>query len=373
MQNFVLLLLIYGLLMLLILFLLICPTVAVLIEFWGYLLFGKRLFLKNGLLWVAEIFCIVILPQLFLLVADYGLKNDCCYDTAFFSPTAKKTAYFWILVCTIAYFYASHSKAIAPPLLEVLLNIGLLIGIALNVLMMIHHQEKLFIFSHLAIIFLYVMALAENQKKIMPYWFTPTNSLETFALKLLYLSPILKFPILLILCLPVLALVSCFWLLFGQKPDALIRMFTDTYRHGLSQWDYKCHNVACDGHFLCSVAAKGHTRIVKPQRVGIRGGKSILCNRQLLIANAFEELIAQRLPTLHALIRRNYNKVGNIVHRYYGIFSYKPFADLIYILMKPLEWFFLLVLYTFDTKPENRIAQQYLSPADRAAIQAQLS
>jgi hypothetical protein len=28
-------------------------------------------------------------------------------------------------------------------------------------------------------------------------------------------------------------------------------------------------------------------------------------------------------------------------------------------LMKPLEWFFLLVLYTVDAKPENRIHMQY--------------
>ncbi len=34
-------------------------------------------------------------------------------------------------------------------------------------------------------------------------------------------------------------------------------------------------------------------------------------------------------------------------------------ADLIYFLMKPLEWFFLIVLYLVDTTPENRIALQY--------------
>ena len=34
-------------------------------------------------------------------------------------------------------------------------------------------------------------------------------------------------------------------------------------------------------------------------------------------------------------------------------------ADIIYFLMKPLEWLFLLVLYLFDTNPENRIAVQY--------------
>ena len=34
--------------------------------------------------------------------------------------------------------------------------------------------------------------------------------------------------------------------------------------------------------------------------------------------------------------------------------------NIIYILMKPLEWIFLIVLYLFDKKPENRINLQYI-------------
>ena len=34
-------------------------------------------------------------------------------------------------------------------------------------------------------------------------------------------------------------------------------------------------------------------------------------------------------------------------------------ADMVYILMKPLEWIFILILYLCDEKPENRIAMQY--------------
>ncbi|MCC6290269.1 MAG: hypothetical protein IT249_20515 [Chitinophagaceae bacterium] len=40
--------------------------------------------------------------------------------------------------------------------------------------------------------------------------------------------------------------------------------------------------------------------------------------------------------------------------------------------MKPLEWIFLLVLYTFDKSPENRIAKQYLSVEDRNNIEQAL-
>ncbi|MEZ4920438.1 MAG: DUF6688 family protein [Saprospiraceae bacterium] len=56
------------------------------------------------------------------------------------------------------------------------------------------------------------------------------------------------------------------------------------------------------------------------------------------------------------------------MHRHYHVFNNKYVADLVYILMKPLEFFFILTLYTFDTKPENRIAQQYLSWQDRERI-----
>ena len=34
-------------------------------------------------------------------------------------------------------------------------------------------------------------------------------------------------------------------------------------------------------------------------------------------------------------------------------------ADVIYLLMKPLEWLFLIVLYAVDVHPEDRIAVQY--------------
>ena len=33
---------------------------------------------------------------------------------------------------------------------------------------------------------------------------------------------------------------------------------------------------------------------------------------------------------------------------------------MVYLLMKPLEWIFVFVLYLFDEKPEDRIGRQYL-------------
>ncbi|MBL0081928.1 MAG: hypothetical protein IPP37_05630 [Saprospiraceae bacterium] len=97
------------------------------------------------------------------------------------------------------------------------------------------------------------------------------------------------------------------------KPDSLIRAFTDTYHHGFSQLDHLCENVACGGHFLCSVGANGHPKIVKPIRYGERNGRKIICTRQLLISNAFEELVQEKCPLVHKIIRHNYNKVGRLI------------------------------------------------------------
>ncbi len=222
------------------------------------------------------------------------------------------------------------------------------------------------------IILLFLLELIRNQKQFLKYAehldTKESTGIKKWAWKILGTKIIFKIPILFILFLPLLTLITAFLLLFGQKPDALIRAFTDTYKHGFSQLDHLCNNVECGGHFLCSVAAKGHKNVVKPIRLGERGGKPILCNRQLLVSNAFEELIEQKLPKIHKVIRQNYNKIGNMIHRHYHIFNYKIIADTTYILMKPLEWCFLFTLYAFDRNPENRIARQYLHPKYRKHI-----
>jgi hypothetical protein len=181
---------------------------------------------------------------------------------------------------------------------------------------------------------------------------------------------LLKYPTLLLLCLPVVLGVTTFFLLLGQKPDSLIRAFTDTYRQGFSQLNHMCDHVDCSsgGHYLCSVAALGHKKVVRPERYGIRNGRWIVCNRQLLVSNAFEELMQERFPQLHRVVRKNYNKVGGMIHRHYYIFENKFVSDFIYLLMKPLEWMFLGVLYLCDRHPEDRIEMQYLGKEERICL-----
>ena len=74
--------------------------------------------------------------------------------------------------------------------------------------------------------------------------------------------------------------------------------------------------VSGDGHYLCTVSVKGHKNIVKPLRAGIRHGERITVNRQLLIANAFENVIEERVPKCHKVIR---NFMINMVIRLVNI------------------------------------------------------
>lgn len=159
--------------------------------------------------------------------------------------------------------------------------------------------------------------------------------------------------------LPLLGIVVMILVLFGQQPDGIILAFTKTSDWMLSQ-EISPPAVEVDVHYLCTVSLRGHRKLVKPVRYGIRRGEKIVVNRQLCIANAFEQLIQERTPGLHRGIRNLYDKYGYPISKH---INSAWSADMVYLIMKPLEWFFLLVLYICDTKPEDRINTQYLPGA----------
>jgi len=159
-----------------------------------------------------------------------------------------------------------------------------------------------------------------------------------------------------ILLVPFSIILMCILVLFGQRPDEAIRAFLET-----SDWTLSTKvsppPIEYDAHYLCTVSLRGHKSLVRPIRMGIRKGEKIVVNRQLCIANAFEDLIQERLPKFHHFVRYIYDKYGYPLSKHINTAIQ---ADITYILMKPLEWIFLLVLYIFDEKPENRIAVQYI-------------
>ena len=350
-------------------FLAVVVIVLVCWDFLYYLMHRERYFVRFR--HVLEI--IVLFFPLAVLKFDIGTPNDCCGDSALFSPDHRLTVIVLVLLCLGAYFYSSTEKKWHRSLLRSWSTAFLLTGILLNITVGIQIKEiPDWIFGHLPIMMLFILAMGENHKKAMESLEQQGDGdsrLIAMCRKIVHLSAWKKVPVLLLLCLPLLVILVGILLLFGQKPDSLVRAFTDTYKHGFSQLDYQCEGVVCGGHFLCTVAARGHPGLVKPVRSGFRAGKLIKCNRQLLVSNAFEELLEQRLPGIHRPVRALYNRIGSLIHRYYGVFNNVWVSDLIYLLMKPLEGLFLLVLYLCDRNPENRIARQYLRRADRQELQ----
>ncbi len=160
-----------------------------------------------------------------------------------------------------------------------------------------------------------------------------------------------------ILTVPILAIIIIILTLFGQQPSAAIKAFTETSDWMLSQKISPPAIYENTPHYLCTVSLKGHPSLVRPLRYGIRRNKKIILNRQLCVANAFEQLIQERTPNLHRIIRNFYDKYGYPLSKH---IKTPISADIIYILMKPLEWFFVFILYIADKKPEDRIAGQYI-------------
>jgi len=109
--------------------------------------------------------------------------------------------------------------------------------------------------------------------------------------------------------LPIVIVILIITVIFGEKPDILVKAFIET-----SDWTFSQKisppPIEYEGHYLCTVAANGHKKLVKPLRIGIRQNHKIIVNRQLCIANAFEQLIQERFPKLHKIIRKNYDRYG---------------------------------------------------------------
>ena len=154
----------------------------------------------------------------------------------------------------------------------------------------------------------------------------------------------------------VVAIIEIIFVLIGQGLDAPIKAFTDT-----ADWTFSKQTPPppsdYEGHYLCTVAAGGHKKVVKPLRFGSRRGATIIVNRQLCIANAFEEVIQIKFPSFHRMVRHIYDTYGYPLSK---LITNPLRADVVYIIMKPLEWIFLLFLYLVDVRPEQRIRNQYV-------------
>ena len=69
--------------------------------------------------------------------------------------------------------------------------------------------------------------------------------------------------------------------------------------------------------------------------------------------------LSKKIPSLHRTVRVLYDKYGYPLSRR----IMKPLhSDIVYILMKPIEYFFVVILYLCCNEPERKIAKQYAIP-----------
>jgi hypothetical protein len=262
-----------------------------------------------------------------------------------------------ILCISLVGYFGMKAKKPLPPIVSVLSIAANFIGIFFSVLFIIQLISNFDIFMALfPLNYVLLSTVAIKQSKIIDTGKVYKNRILIFLNKWAMIfarAPFLAF----ILAIPLWAIISCILMLFGQTPDSAVKAFTDT-----SGWTFSQRISPPDippepiEHYLCTVAAFGHPKLVKPLRYGKRYGHKIYVNRQLMVANAFEELIAEKCPKFHRFIRKLYDKCGYPLSKH---IKNKAASDITYLLMKPLEWFFVIVLYSFDVKPENRICRQY--------------
>ncbi|MCB0516794.1 MAG: DUF6688 family protein [Chitinophagales bacterium] len=292
-----------------------------------------------------------------------------CYSP--FSGKEATTLIFYILAFNISLLLVWVKGNILPPLTLTLALIFILIGVLLNIGILfqisVHNTETLntynggegkilFLFAPIFSIVLGVYLIYKTTTQEINDAFEKTYSNKILNYLNTFLAKKSSNPFwIVVLMFPVFFITTLLLILFGQDANSIVKAFTDTTTWRLSQ---QIHPPILDhkGHYLCTVATLGHPKIVKPIRFGKRNGGRIIVNRQLLIANAFEEMIQDLSPRLHYKIRTIYDQYGyNLSKKINTTFL----SSITYILMKPLEWIFLIFLYLICNKPEQKINKQY--------------
>lgn len=271
-----------------------------------------------------------------------------------------------LILGVISYILIRTKKIDLPPLVIVGAMSGILICSIYMIIFIIQLSKNLLEILGIAYLILfpinYILCSIRAEIEMMRHYKDKNKMIKEYDNKFLnkcnkILNDIDTWPILsIIFAIPLVAILICILVLFGQRPDEAIKAFLETSDWTLSK---KISPPAdtYDGHYLCTVSLRGHENIVKPTRMGIRHGEKIVVNRQLCIANAFEQLIEERMPRFHHFVRYVYDKYGYPLSKHINT-AWQ--ADITYFVMKPLEWIFLLILYLCDKNPENRIATQYV-------------
>lgn len=327
-----------------------------------------------------EVFVLVALVAWGFALNHWGthascVVGSCSASDTVFRPLAEPAAWGVAalhLCTTLAYAVSRRRPEALHPRLEALVCAGMLSGLALQATLTVHFLSMMPFVVLLPATFPLLAPLlalshfagelrerlyrrgAERAVEAAPsmedaYRGAPVPELATkridgsLLLRSLGLTP---------LVLGAWGVLQSAWL---HRPGAAFEALTATCAHTFSRLPVQ--TIPEDCHYLCTVAAGGHPWLVGPERLGVRGGVVIVVNRQLAVANAFEDLLHERWPRFGRLARRVYDRLGLPLSRY---LRNRWLADLVYLAMKPAEWAFVLFLLLVDRRPpEQRIERMY--------------
>lgn len=222
--------------------------------------------------------------------------------------------FFIAMVCIVLLSVITKRK---PPLFAAMLIAGVYMGNVLEILLVIQllkNMDNFFTVMMLVFPMNYMlMSVRLIRREIKAQTGYLSNSAEKSGfmgwLNKLLTKSLGWYLISFVAMIPLLAVMLLILVLFGQRPDSIVKAFTETADWTFSQ-QIPPPPDSSQGHYLCTVAAGGHAKLVKPQRMGLRRGDKIVVNRQLCVANAFEELIQDKLPRFHKCVRSFYDKHG---------------------------------------------------------------
>jgi len=336
----------------------------------AFMMFTKNGFLKRTV-FVTDIVTFslgVLFTTLLVAVSGFAEWHQQIYNVGgeYYSPISGEALPTFMVICLIAvlaYLFLRFIGKEMSPILASLCYGGVFIGIILTAFLAIQLWAQIDDFSIFLLLLFpinYVFCSVRLIRNTVPAFSQKIAEASYNSKLLLICQKFLKnsagyMAFSFFMAVPLLIIAIIILLLFGQQPDSVVKMFTETAEWTLSQ-KIPPPRLDYTGHYLCTVAACGDEKIVKPIRAGKRNNELIVVNRQLLVANAFEDLIAEKTPRVHKIIRKTYDRIGLPISKY---ITTKRRSNIVYFIMKPLEWLFVLVLYTFDTKPENRINSQY--------------
>lgn len=354
------------------------PLAITFINIWN--LFSKRKIIPKTILCITVLLGIIFYC-LYLMASNkisFVEWSQAVYQWEYHTPVSREYLFTFILLCVTG-FSSLVILSFVPaknwtPLFLIFCLSGVLLLNLLNIAIVIQLAPLFFsvnhslinglvecepLLFHLNIIIFSVYYFRKSVLEQIPLMEEKIQKTDNVHLKKMYefLKITSNWPVMIFAgFVYLLIIIEIILVGFGQGIEAPLKMFTMTADWTLST-QIPPPPLEYQGHYLCTVAAGGHKRIVKPLRFGKRHGVKIIVNRQLMIANAFEELIAEKMPACHKKIRHFYDTHGYPLSK---IITTPLRSDIVYILMKPFEWIFLFVLYLLSTNPEERISRQYL-------------